>query len=149
MPIYLRLDHIQGEVISQDYVGQIELFSFSHGLSYPPSTTDDVGKSSVGEINVTKTTDRASAPLIAAALTAEVLGQGKITFARTDGGLIVPYLVIDLTNARVTSVATSSDGDRPMEQLSLVSERITWTYKPGTKEAVTFGYDLVNAKPLP
>jgi type VI secretion system Hcp family effector len=146
MPIYLRLDQIQGEVTSENYVGQIELFSFSHGLSYPPSTTDGA---SVGEINVTKTTDRASAPLIAAALAAEVLGQATITFARTDGALIVPYLVIDLTNARVTSLATSSDGDRPMEQLSLVSERITWTYKPGTKEAVTFGYDLPSAKPLP
>lgn len=152
MPIYLRLDHIQGEVTSQDYVGQIELLSYSHGLSYPLSTADGgqgTGKPSVGDINVTKTTDRASAPLIAAALRAEVLGQAKITFARTDGGLVVAYLVIDLTNARVTSVATSSAGDRPTEQLSLVSERITWTYKPGMKEAVTFGYDLLSAKPLP
>lgn len=150
MPIYLRLDQIQGDVTSQGYVGQIELLSFSHGLSYPTSDGGlDVGKASVAEINLTKTTDRASVPLIAAALKAQVLGHAQITFVRTHEAALTAYFVIDLTNARVASVTTSSDGDRPTEQLSLVSEQITWTYGPKTKEAATFGYDLSSAKPLP
>jgi type VI secretion system secreted protein Hcp len=153
MPIYLNLDQIQGDVTTQGFEGQIELASFSHGLSLPLSTTDGrldaTGRPSVGEINVTKATDRASVRLIEAALMAKVLGKAQITFTRTERDIFVAYLVVALTNARIFSVATSSGGDRPMEQLSLVCEQISWTYEPGAREAVTFGYDLLNAKALP
>jgi len=153
MPIYLSVDQIQGEVTALGFEGQIELASFSHGLSLPLATTDgrlDVtGRPSVAEINVTKATDRASVRLIEAALTAKVLAKAQITFTRTEQDRFVAYLVVDLTNARISSVATSSGGDRPMEQLSLACEQISWTYEPEAREAATFGYDLLNAKALP
>ena len=150
MPIYLSLDQIQGDVTAEGYVGQIELMSFSHGLSHPQSTTDGVsGKLSVAEITVTKTTDRASPRLIEAAITGTVFAKAKISFASTDRDMLVAYLVVDLSNARVTSLATSSSGDRPGEQLSLACEQIRWTFDPGTREAVTFGWDLLNQKALP
>jgi type VI secretion system secreted protein Hcp len=150
MPIYLSLDQIQGDVTAEGYVGQIELMSFSHGLSHPQSTTDGVsGKLSVAEINVTKTTDRASPRLIEATITGKVFDKAKISFASTDQDRFVAYLEVDLSNARVTSVATSSGGDRPVEQLSLACEQIRWTFvEPGAREAGTFGWDLLNQKPL-
>jgi type VI secretion system secreted protein Hcp len=151
MPIYLSLDQIQGDVTAAGFEGQIELMSFSHGLSHPQSTTDGVsGKLSVAEITVTKTTDRASPRLIEAAITGTVFAKAKITFASSGEGKLVAYLEVDLSNARVTSVATSSGGDRPVEQLSLACEQIRWTFvDPGTREAVTFGWDLLNQKALP
>jgi type VI secretion system secreted protein Hcp len=151
MPIYLSLDQIQGDVTAAGYEGQIELMSFSHGLSHPPSTTDGVsGKLSVAEITVTKTTDRASPRLIEAAIIGRVFAKARITFASSGEGKLVAYLEVDLSNARVTSVATSSGGDRPVEQLSLACEQIRWTFvDPGTREAVTFGWDLLNQKALP
>jgi type VI secretion system secreted protein Hcp len=150
MPIYLSLDKVQGDVIAEGYQGQIELTSFSHGLSLPQSTTTaDTGKLSVTEITVTKTTDRASVRLLEAAITGTVFAKAKITFAKHDEARVVAYLEVELTNVRVSSVATSSGGDRPMEQLSLVCEQIRWTFAPKTAEAVTFGWDLLNMKPLP
>jgi type VI secretion system secreted protein Hcp len=151
MPIYLSLDQIQGDVTAEGYVGQIELMSFSHGLSHPQSTTDGVsGKLSVAEITVAKTTDRASPRLIEATITGKVFDKAKISFARTDQDRFVAYLVVDLGNARVTSVATSSGGDRPVEQLSLACEQVRWSFvEPGAREAVTFGWDLLNQKVLP
>ena len=151
MPIYLSLDQIQGNVTAAGYEGQIELMSFSHGLSHPQSATDGVsGKVSVAEITVTKTTDRASPRLIEAAVTGTVFAKAKISFASTDRDMLVAYLVVDLGNARVTSLATSSSGDRPGEQLSLACEQIRWTFvEPGAREAVTFGWDLLNLKALP
>jgi type VI secretion system secreted protein Hcp len=150
MPIYLSLDQIQGDVTAAGYEGQIELMSFSHGLSLPQSTTDGVsGKLSVTEITVTKATDRASVRLIEAAVMGKVFAKARIAFASSDQDRFVAYLVVDLTNARVSSVATSSGGDRPVEQLSLVCEQIRWTFEPGAREAVTFGWDLLNLKALP
>ncbi len=150
MPIYLSLDQIQGDVTAEGYVGQIELMSFSHGLSLPQSTTTTgAAKLSVTEITVTKATDRASVRLIEAAVMGKVFAKARIAFASTDQDRIVAYLEVDLTNARVTSVATSSGGDRPVEQLSLVCEQIRWTFEPGAREAVTFGWDLLNLKALP
>jgi type VI secretion system secreted protein Hcp len=151
MPIYLSLNQIQGNVTAAGYEGQIELMSFSHGLSHPQSTTDGVsGKLDVAEITVTKTTDRASPRVIEAAITGTVFAKAKITFASTDQDRFVAYLEVDLGNARVTSVATSSGGDRPVEQLSLACEQVRWTFvEPGAREAVTFGWDLLNLKALP
>ena len=149
MPIYLSLDQVQGDVTAEGYVGQIELMSFSHSLSHPQSTTaDDTGKLSVAEITVTKPTDRASVRLIEAAVMGKAFAKVQITFASTDEARLVAYLVVDLTNARVSSVAISSGGDRPMEQLSLGCEQIRWTFKPRTAEEVTFGWDLFNLKAL-
>ncbi len=150
MPIYLSLDQIQGNVTAAGYEGQIEIMSFSHGLSHPQSTTDGVsGKVSVAEITVTKTTDRASPRLIEAAITGMVFAKAKVSFASTDQDKFVAYLEVDLSNARVTSLATSSSGDRPGEQLALACEQIRWTFQPRTGEEVTFGWDLLNLKPLP
>jgi type VI secretion system secreted protein Hcp len=149
MPIYLSLDQVQGDVTAEGYVGQIELLSFSHGLSLPQSTDGVSGKLSVAEITVTKPTDRASVRLIEAAVMGKVFAKAQITFASTDDARLVAYLVVNLTNARVSSVATSSGGDRPMEQLSLGCEQIRWTFQPRTAEEVTFGWDLLNLKPLP
>ena len=149
MPIYLSLDQIEGDVTATGYEGQIQLTSFSHGLSHPQSTTTtDTGKLSVTEITVTKATDRASVRLIEAAVIGKVFAKAKITFASTSQDKVVAYLEVDLTNARVTSVAASSGGDRPVEQLSLACEQIRWTFEPGAA-AVTFGWDLLNLKPLP
>jgi type VI secretion system secreted protein Hcp len=151
MPIYLSLDQIQGDVTAEGYVGQMELVSFSHGLSHPQPTTDGVsGKVSVAEISVTKPTDRASVRLIEAAVLGKVFDKAQITFVRTDRDMLVAYLVVDLSNARVSSAAISSGGDRPVEQLSLTGEQIRWTFvEPGAREAVTFGWDLLNQKALP
>ncbi|HEX2290407.1 MAG TPA: type VI secretion system tube protein Hcp [Pseudonocardiaceae bacterium] len=151
MPIYLSLDQIQGDVTAEGYVDQIELMSFSHGLSHPQSTTDGVsGKLSVAEIAVTKTTDRASVRLIEAAVLGKVFDKAQIAFVSTDRDMLVAYLVVDLSNTRVSSAAISSGGDRPVEQLSLACEQIRWAFvEPGAREAVTFGWDLLNQKALP
>ncbi len=151
MPIYLSLDQIQGDVTAAGYEGQIELMSFSHGLSHPQSTPDGVsGKLSVAEITVTKATDRASVRLIEAAVMAKVFAKAQIAFVSTDQAKLVAYLVVDVTNAGISSAAISSGGDRPVEQLSLACEQIRWTFvEPGAREAVTFGWDLLNLKALP
>jgi type VI secretion system secreted protein Hcp len=150
MPIYLSLDQMQGDVTAEGFVGEIELTSFSHGLSHPQSTTDGVsGKLSVAEITVTKTTDRASVRLVEAAVLGKVFDKAQIAFVRTDRDMLVRYLVVDLANVRVSSAAISSGGDRPVEQLSLACEQIRWTFQPRTAEEVTFGWDLLNLKALP
>jgi type VI secretion system secreted protein Hcp len=150
MPIYLSLDQIQGDVTAEGFVGQIELLSFSHGLSHPQSTTDGVsGKLSMAEITVTKPTDRASVRLIEAAVLGKVFDKAQIAFVSTDRDMLARYLVVDLSNARVSSAAISSGGDRPVEQLSLTGEQIRWTFQPRTAEEVTFGWDLLNLKALP
>ncbi len=81
---------------------------------------------------------------------AKVFARAQIAFVSTDRDMLVAYLEVGLTHARVTSAAISSGGDRPVEQLSLACEQVRWTFvEPGAREAVTFGWDLLNLKALP
>ena len=149
MPIYLRLDGIKGESTAQGFEGQIEAGSFSHSVARPlglatGSTEAEVGPPTLSEITLTKTIDASSVPLLRAFLVGEPFGTGRISFTRTDREVLFAYLWLDLANVWITSIATSSGGDRPMEQLSLHVDRLTWSFDDRVDQdpPVTAGFDL-------
>jgi type VI protein secretion system component Hcp len=92
--------------------------------------------------------DRASLPLIEHALTGSEVGTARIAFARVSDGKPADYLIIELLETRVSSVAMSSDGDRPVEQVTFLSPQMRWTHQPPGEDATSFGFDLGNQKSL-
>ena len=133
MPIYLRLDGIKGQTTAQGFEGQIEVSSFSHSVARPlalatGSTGAEVGPPALSEITLTKSTDASSAPLLKASLVGEPVATGRISFTRTDREVLFAYLWLDLANVWITSIATSSGGDLPVEQLTLHADRLTWSF---------------------
>jgi type VI secretion system secreted protein Hcp len=149
MPTYLRLDGIKGPATVQGFEGQIEARSFSHTVARPLAlatggTHTQAGPPTLSEITLTKLTDASSVPLLRASLTGKPFAAARISFVRADSGAPFAYLTLDLANAWITSVATSSDRDLPVEQLTLAAERLTWSYDdPRDRDpAVTVGFDL-------
>jgi type VI secretion system secreted protein Hcp len=150
MPIFLKLDAVKGEATVTGHIDEIELTSLAHGLSRPLSVSPEgvtAGPPTVAEITVTKWYDRASLPLIQAALTNPEIGTARITFVKA-GEKPTDYLVLELLEAQVLSSTMSSDGDRPVEQVTFFSPRMKWTYQPPGMSATSFGYDVVGGKSL-
>ena len=149
MPIYLRLDGIKGQTTAQGFEGQIEVASFSHSVVRPlalatGSTGAQVGPPELSEITLTKVTDASSVPLLKAFFLGKPIATGRISFTRTDHENLIAYLSLDLANAWITSIATSSDEGLPVEQLSLAADRLTWSFDDPLDQnpAATVGFDL-------
>ncbi len=155
MPIYLRLDGIKGQTTAQGFEGQIEVSSFSHSVARPlalatGSTGAEVGRPALSEITLAKSTDASSVPLLKASLVGEPVATGRISFTRTDREVLFAYLWLDLANVWITSIATSSGGDLPVEQLTLHADRLTWSFEdPVDRDPpATVSFDLSVEKVL-
>jgi type VI secretion system Hcp family effector len=154
MPIFLKLDTIKGDAGTTDHVGEIEISSLSYGLSRPVPTGSqgggyELGPASVTEVTMTKKHDRASLPLTRALLTGSGVGTAQIKFATAPAdGRSIDYLVIEMLDASVTSVTTSSDGGPPFEQVAFTARQMRWIDQPLGAQAVSLTYDLTTGKPL-
>jgi len=137
MPIYMKVDGIDGSVTATGHEKWIELDSAQVGVNrhITNSTGRGVNREasapSVSEIVVTKVLDDASTGLFKASL----WGEGKkvkIDFVKTDKNKIEPYLQLELENTLVSSYSCSGHGGgdgahaRPMESLSLNFTKITY-----------------------
>jgi type VI secretion system secreted protein Hcp len=137
MPIYMKIDGIDGSVTAAGHEKWIELDSAQVGTSRHITnatgrgTNREASAPSVSEIVVTKTLDCASTGLFRLSL----WGEGKkvkIDFCKTDKDKIEPYLQIELENTMVSSYSVSGHGGsdtthtRPMESLALNFVKITY-----------------------
>jgi len=131
--IYLRYIYkdIKGDVTDPGYEDTIGIDSFSWGLSRPVSFVvgggGGAGAAESAEVVLTKLLDSSSTKLAVEAL----IGKGeavKIEFAQTGGPGLQTYMELELCNAYVTSLSTTSGGERPSEDLGLVFEAFKLTY---------------------
>lgn len=137
--ILLELDGIKGETDTKEGKAQIELLSFSHGVSMPlshgtgPSNTQVThGRANFGDVSITKYVDKAT-PLIhqwcaggknITKATIRVFG------ADTEGGAVVNYYAFELTDVIITSASIGGGGgDLPIENVSFYYNTIVWGYK--------------------
>jgi type VI secretion system secreted protein Hcp len=162
MPIYMKIDGIDGSVTAAGHEKWIELDSAQMGVNR--HVTNPTGRGvnreasapSVSEIVVTKPLDCASTGLFRLSL----WGEGKkvkIDFCKTDKDKIEPYLQLELENTLISSYSASGHGggggvhDRPMESLSMNFTKITYAtiqmdaaHKTGKPDRAM--WDLAQAK---
>ena len=146
---YLKIEGIDGEASGENHKGEIEIQSFSWGVSNSGSMAGGggggAGKASFSDFHITKTLDKSSPKLMEAVATGEHL---KSLTLRKSGGTQQEYYIIQLSDILVSSYSTSSgSGDKPMEEVSFTYQKIEMQYIPqnpdGTAgEAVKAGYDL-------
>jgi type VI secretion system secreted protein Hcp len=151
---FLKLDGITGESQKQNHTGEIDIMSFSWGGSNSSSvgtgTGVSVGKVSVSDFSIMKSTDSASPVLFQKCCDGSVIATGVVTLQRQVSGTATPYLVYNFTNVYVTSIQWSGSGgagDAPMESVSFCFEVGTVDYTPigddGTAgNAVHGGWDV-------
>jgi len=157
--MYLQLDGVSGESTRQNFVGWIELNSFSFGASNPVSigtgsTGAGAGKVSLSSFNVMKQTDASSPVLFQKCCMGQHFAKAQVALNKAGGTSPVKFLVYDFTELYTESVQWSGGGgeDTPAEAISFAFASVNVTYTPqktdGTAgSAVVAGWDVkANAK---
>jgi type VI secretion system secreted protein Hcp len=152
MPIYLQLDGIQGDATQSAHTGWTDIKSLTWGVSRSMNTlagasaNREGSEPSVGEVTLTKTSDRSSPKFLTEACTGNSGKTAKIHLV-TSGNPGNTYLELTLTNTLVSSYSVTSEGDRPEEQIVFNFTKVEMKYTPydGSNQAqspVISSYDL-------
>jgi|SRR5665213_97809 len=155
---FLKLDGIQGESTDNVHKGEIEIESWSWGVTNlgggqtSGNTGSGTGKSSHQDIHFTSTMSKASPKLMLACATGDHIAEGTLT-CRKAGGDQQEYLTIKLTDVFVSSYQTggSPGGIVPTDQFSLNFAKWEKTYKQqdakgSVGQPVKVGYNLATNK---
>jgi len=116
--IFLKLTGIQGDSTVAGHVGEISILSYSEGVSRSGGQL----RATCGVINLQKSLDSASAPLVADVFTGNVISQGVLSFAEAlSGSGLTNLYTLTLGNVVVTSVSQGAavGGGLPSETVTL------------------------------
>lgn len=150
---FLKLKGIEGESAVDGHKNEIQIDSFSFGVSNSGSGHTGgghgTGKATFQDLHCTTKYGKQSAKLFLTCATGEHIPDGLIT-ARKAGGKQEVYLTIKLTDILVSSyqVGGSGHGDSvPTDQFSLNFAKMQIEYKGqdqkgGTSLAASAGYDI-------
>lgn len=133
--MYLVLDGIPGESTSKQVPKSIELFSFSHTISMNlTGNQSDVGRTTGrcnhSDMTVSKYLDKTSPTLNLYCSGGKTIKTATIrVFGAVDDGSTVEYYNIKMTDVLLSNISVSGgSGGRPMENLGMNYNEITWTY---------------------
>jgi type VI secretion system secreted protein Hcp len=150
--IFAKIGDIKGESPDDKHKDEIEVLSFSWGVSNAGSMAfgsgGGEGKAHFNDLSFTHKVDKASPVLLQACATGHHLKEATITNRKAGKGQ-QEFLVIKMTDVIITSVSTGAHGDGggTSEQISLAFAKVDLEYKPqkadGSLEAgIHFKYDL-------
>lgn len=127
---FLKLEGVDGEATAKGHEKEIELLSYSWGVSNPGASG-----ARAQELSVVKTMDKSTPKLMLSCATGQPIPLGVITLERPNPagtGEPVPYLVITMSDILVSSYQTSSSSSDPMpvESLSLNFTKVEFKYTP-------------------
>ena len=148
---FLKIDTIKGEATDQKHKDEIDILSFSWGVSQSGGMSygggGGAGKAAFQDLSFMHRYDKASPRLAQACAIGEHIKSATLV-ARKAGKEQQEYLIIKLSDLLVTGVQPSAGGgDIPMESVTLNYTKVELEYKPqkadGTLDAgVKFVYDL-------
>jgi len=123
--IFLKLNKIKGESKGKDHIEEIDVLSWSWGMSQSGTTHlgsgAGSGKVNVQDLSITKYVDKASADLMKFCCNGDHIESGKITVRKASGAKPIDYLTIELKEIIVAAVTTGGIGsdDRMTENVTL------------------------------
>ena len=119
--MFLKLDGIDGESADSKHKDEIEVLSFSWGVSSPAAGGRgglSAGKVSSNDLSIVKRLDTSSPQLIEKICQGEHISSGLLTLQKA-GEKPVEYLKIKLTDILISGYSTgASGGGEPVEQVS-------------------------------
>ena len=159
--LHMKVDGVEGDSRDSGHDKEIEISSYSQGISMPLSAPGSSGSATTERANfsdfvVTKNLDKASTKLAVSTAQGTVFPMVTITVERADGkGGKVIYMQYNLTDAVLSSYNVSHGGSGlPMESLSFGYSKLELLYTatdPATGDAqgnVQGGWDLALNKPV-
>src|SRR5262245_41143474 len=155
--MFFKFDPIKGESKDSKHKDEIELLSFSWGLTQSGAAHAggglSAGKVNVQALNFTHYIDKASVYLIKALTKGEHIGKGTLTVRKAGGDAQLDYVKIDFTDCLVTSVQTGGSGgeDRLTENVTVEFAKFKVFYKEQTQKggaaaSPDFGWDITANK---
>lgn len=149
---YLKIDGIDGESTAVGHQGEIDVLSWSWGVSVDAGRQGSgggAGRPEFGELRVTARISQASPKLLAACATGRHLASAQLSGVRPHTGRRSgDYLQYRLEEVTVSSVDhRDAEAEVPTEQFALLYGLIEVSYTPqdetgGPGEPVVFSYDL-------
>lgn len=125
--MYLKLDSIQGEATAKGYDNQIEVLSWSWGLTQSGSAHHGSGTGTagvtVGDVSVVKFVDKSTPNLMKLCCQGTFFKEATLTVCKA-GTSPVPYLTLTLQDGLVSSL--NSGGIGPEERLI---ETVSFNFK--------------------
>jgi type VI secretion system secreted protein Hcp len=150
---FLLLDGIKGESVDAKHKGEIDIRSFSWGVSQTGAghtgSGSGAGKADFADLTIVKTVDKSTPLLKLAVASGKHITKGKLT-VRKAGENPLEYLTIDLENILVSGYTLSGvagGSELPDEQVTLnfakmKTEYWTQTDKGAKGENANFSWDV-------
>jgi type VI secretion system secreted protein Hcp len=152
--IFAKLGDIKGESLDSKHKDEIEVLSYSWGVSNAGSmgrgSGGGEGKATFHDLSFVHNIDKASPVLMQYCATGVHLKEATITH-RKAGKQQHEYLVVKMNDVIITGVTHGGSGDGHSENVSLSFAKVAVEYKPqkpdGSLDAgVHFKYDIVGQK---
>lgn len=156
--IFIKIDGIEGEAQDDKHKNEIEVQSFSWGVSnggtFAAASGGGSKHASLQDVHFTKYLDKSSPKLFLASATGDHIKKAEVTFRKAgkkDGQL--EYFKVTLSDLLISSYqfSDSAGHDLPVEQVSLNFSKIEFDYKEQKQDgtlggSVKTGYDIKLAK---
>lgn len=153
--MYLKLDSYQGEASAEKYKDQIEVLSWTWGLTQSGSAHHGSGTGTagvtVGDVSIVKFVDKATPNLVKLCCSGLFFKEATLTVCKA-GTEPVPYLQLVLQEGLVSSVNSGGIGpeERLIETVSFNFKIFKLTYTPQKDgkagAAVPAGWDIPKNK---
>jgi type VI secretion system secreted protein Hcp len=132
--IFLKVDGIKGESTDVNHKDEIEVLSWSWGVTETLASSGSgaaSGKPNISELVVGKLVDKASPDLFRSCLTGKHIKDVELAERRAGAGKN-NFLTITLKDAIITGVHDSSgvDATRPTESISIAFAKVIYEYIP-------------------
>ena len=152
--IFAKLGDIKGESADSKHKDELEVLSFSWGVTNSGSASSSggtgAGKSTPNDLTIVHAIDRATPGLLHACATGTHLKEATITHRKAGKGQS-EYLIVKLNDVLITAVTHGGSSDGNAENVSLSFAKIALEYRPqkedGSLDAgVHFKYDFKTHK---
>lgn len=132
---YLKIDGVEGESTAVDHEQEIDVLSWSWGVSVPQAqqgTGGRTGRPQLADLRITTRISKASPKILAACATGQRLQSAVLSGVRPHGGRRSGvYLQYRLGDVTVTSVEHhDAEAELPTEVLSLAYGSVEVSYAP-------------------
>lgn len=131
---FLQLDGIEGEATHRDHRNQIELLSWSWGMTNAMTGSGSgagTGRPKAQSLLVVHRYDKASLALLRFAATGRHIASGVLS-ARRAGAGSRDFLKITLKDVFISGLQMADNGEGPVEQVTLDFAEIGFAYTPQT-----------------
>ena len=142
--MFLKVEGVTGEAGDADHKGEIDVSSWSWGLVAPADTATGKasGRRRLSELQIVKRVDR-STPTLMECVAKNRPIKTAVLIVRKAGKTPLTYFKIELSDARVTSVKTESEGTELMDRVNIGFNKVTVTYVQQDSTGAKGGGDVV------